>query len=223
MDRRILFGFSGAKGSGKDTVADYLCQKHHFVKLAFATPLKEAVAYAFHVDLETLGSGTEKDEIFPFTLITTEIHLSDFLEYLHEHYYHITQLEKDRVIQKYQGTPFNSYREILQIFGTEICRYEIDEHIWCNIIKDRVENCGSHRVILSDVRFKDEKELVGELGGRSVLITRDSIEPSDEHVSENELNGEDYDVLIDNSGSLVGLYFQLDMWTHGFVDRMSKA
>lgn len=40
-------GISGPAGSGKDTVADYLCDNYGFVKLSFATAMKEATLVLF--------------------------------------------------------------------------------------------------------------------------------------------------------------------------------
>jgi len=39
---RVVIGLAGLKGSGKDTVADFLKNKHEFIKYAFAGSLKEA-------------------------------------------------------------------------------------------------------------------------------------------------------------------------------------
>lgn len=39
----MMIGLSGYARSGKDTVADYLVQKHGFVKMAFADPMREAL------------------------------------------------------------------------------------------------------------------------------------------------------------------------------------
>jgi hypothetical protein len=39
-----LVGITGRAGSGKDTVADYLCSTHGFLKLSFAGPLKAMLA-----------------------------------------------------------------------------------------------------------------------------------------------------------------------------------
>src|SRR5687768_3384285 len=36
-----IIGITGRAGSGKDTVADYLVERHGFVKIAFADPIKQ--------------------------------------------------------------------------------------------------------------------------------------------------------------------------------------
>lgn len=40
----ILIGLTGPAGAGKDTLADHLCARHHFVRYAFAKPLKDMLA-----------------------------------------------------------------------------------------------------------------------------------------------------------------------------------
>ena len=222
MRKIVLFGFSGEKGCGKDTVADYMCLKHHFTKLAFATPLKEAVSFTFHVPMEELGSGTLKDQEFAFPIIVTEFHLSDFLEHLHDNYYEIPEEVKTSIISKYQGTSFTNYRGILQIFGTEICRREIDNDIWITIMRKRLDECPTHRIVLSDVRFKDEKDFVSEMGGKSVIIERPSLNNEDTHVSENNLTGEDYDVIITNDRSVYVLQRQIALWMAYVIDKIDR-
>ena len=44
---KILIGLVAPKRSGKDTAADYLCQKYHFKKYNFADPLKEGIGKMF--------------------------------------------------------------------------------------------------------------------------------------------------------------------------------
>lgn len=39
-----IVGITGRAGAGKDTIADYLVQEHHFLKLSFAGPLKAMMA-----------------------------------------------------------------------------------------------------------------------------------------------------------------------------------
>ncbi|HBI16684.1 MAG TPA: hypothetical protein DDY52_00790 [Candidatus Moranbacteria bacterium] len=45
--KRIVIGLVGATGSGKDTVADYLEEKHGVQKMRFADPLKETLSIYF--------------------------------------------------------------------------------------------------------------------------------------------------------------------------------
>lgn len=58
----ILIGISGGIGSGKTTVADYLCNQYYFTQESFAKPLKQAVSLLFGVELSDLDSQDFKDK-----------------------------------------------------------------------------------------------------------------------------------------------------------------
>ena len=60
---RILIGLTGAKYSGKDTLADHLCHSHGFIKYALADPLKEVCKSLFDLRDEQLwGDLKEKND-----------------------------------------------------------------------------------------------------------------------------------------------------------------
>lgn len=53
MNKKVIYLISGWAGSGKDTVADYIINKHsNFQKLSFATPLKIFVSEKYNFPLE---------------------------------------------------------------------------------------------------------------------------------------------------------------------------
>ena len=54
-----LLGICGKAGSGKDTAAAYLIEKHGFVKLAFADPLKRFAKGVFGFTSEQLWGPSE--------------------------------------------------------------------------------------------------------------------------------------------------------------------
>ncbi|MFA5872220.1 MAG: AAA family ATPase [Parcubacteria group bacterium] len=55
-NKKIIIGLVGEAGSGKDTVADYLGEKHNAVLLRFADPLREALSlYIDNFSREDLG------------------------------------------------------------------------------------------------------------------------------------------------------------------------
>lgn len=54
----IIIGLVGNQGSGKDTVADYLTQNYDFIKISFASPLKDIVSIVFDWDRELLEGTT---------------------------------------------------------------------------------------------------------------------------------------------------------------------
>lgn len=58
----MLIGLCGAAGSGKNTLADVLCQRHDFMQLAFADPLYKAVSVITGVPVESLMDRRIKEE-----------------------------------------------------------------------------------------------------------------------------------------------------------------
>lgn len=59
----MLIGFSGCKGTGKDTLSDYLVEKYNFIKYSYATPLKDACKTLFLLTDEQLYDQNKKEEI----------------------------------------------------------------------------------------------------------------------------------------------------------------
>ena len=64
---------SGWSGSGKDTVADYLVDKHGFKKFAFATPLKDLASQLFSFPRELADSQEGKRQLWPVGYSTKTI------------------------------------------------------------------------------------------------------------------------------------------------------
>lgn len=60
--KKLVIGMVGKAGSGKDTVADYLVEKHDFVKFALADPLKAGVKSVFMLDDKTVYDRIEREK-----------------------------------------------------------------------------------------------------------------------------------------------------------------
>ena len=65
-----LIGITGRAGSGKDTAGTHLMMEHGFHRMAFADPLKEAIAALFGLDVMALHDRETKDEYDPHWGIT---------------------------------------------------------------------------------------------------------------------------------------------------------
>jgi len=90
-----------------------------------------------------------------------------------------------------------SGRDVLQWFGTDICR-KIYGKCWTqntiNLVKKESPELG----IILDVRFINEIEAIQEAGGKIIRLTR-SITDKDQHLSETELdNYNGFDYILDN-------------------------
>lgn len=138
---------------------------------------------------------------------------------------------KDVVDYNWNITP----RLALQVLGTEIFQYDIQDRIpelktvgrahwvkrfemWYN---DKIlfesedigfENDGIFHVVLPDVRFQHEVDGIRKLGGKIIKVVRPELTSNDEHASEMELDLiTDIDYTIINDSTLDALYEKLDM------------
>tara|TARA_R110002051_G_scaffold28421_1_gene67597 strand:- start:44998 stop:46017 length:1020 start_codon:yes stop_codon:yes gene_type:complete len=96
-------------------------------------------------------------------------------------------------------------RHMMQILGTEWGREMIHGNIWVEAFARL--NAGKY-VIVPDVRFENEADLVREHGVLIHLTGRGGIEGN--HVSENPIEFKAGDIVIDNSRDLDWLHAQVD-------------
>ena len=57
----MVICFGGFKGSGKDSLANYLIEKHNAVRVALADPLKDTVSDMFGIDRISLDDPKRKE------------------------------------------------------------------------------------------------------------------------------------------------------------------
>ena len=96
-------------------------------------------------------------------------------------------------------------RHMMQTLGTEWGRHMIDGDIW---VKAFARLNAGKCVIVPDVRFENEADLVREHGVLIHLTGRGGIEGS--HVSENAIEFKPGDIVVDNSRDLAWLHSQVD-------------
>ncbi len=181
----VLVGLMGIKGSGKSTGALYLIEKYGFVEKSFAEPLKKACKELFLLNDMQLG----------------------------------TQEQKETPDARWFGcTP----RTMLQYVGTELLRDQLEKimpglgknifihnfKLWYDAeIKKNPNLC----IVISDVRFQNEIDMIQNLGGTVIKINRPSVQTNDMHQSEIELkNITTYNLLIENTDTIEKLHINLD-------------
>lgn len=141
-----IIGICGLAGSGKNTVADYICEKYeNWQQLAFADSLKSAVANIFGWPLElVMGTDAEmrkkREEVDKFW--AKELNIQDF-------------------------TP----RKALQLIGTDVFRDHFNKDFWTICMKRKILKNVGHTVI-TDVRFPNELKMIRDMGGFVVQVIR---------------------------------------------------
>jgi hypothetical protein len=204
-----IIGVCGFIGSGKDTIADYLVNLHHFRRESFANTLKDAVAQVFGWDRTMLEGRTKqarewREQVDPW-----------WAERL--------------------GIPHLTPRFILQQWGTEVCRKNFHDDIWIASLENKLRN-SKDDVVISDCRFPNEIAAIKKAGGIVVRVVRGAepewyqlavsrnrgpngnsswalsgrrLEQLGIHASETSWVGTKFDAVLDNNGTLEDLYQQV--------------
>lgn len=90
---------------------------------------------------------------------------------------------------------FMSGREFMQFFATEIMR-KIDDGVWMNRALKSIKEEDSQLAIITDGRFENENNSIHAAGGKTIYLLKSIGE--DAHLSENGLDPNNCDVIIDN-------------------------
>jgi len=205
----MIIGVCGFIGSGKDTIADYLVNLHHFRRESFANTLKDAVAQVFGWDRTMLEGRTKQAREW--------------------------REQVDPWWAQRLGIPHLTPRFILQQWGTEVCRKNFHDDIWIASLENKLRNSRDD-VVISDCRFPNEIAAIKQSGGIVVRVVRgpepewyDAAESCNRgpngnstwalsgrrlaqlgvHDSETAWVGTRFDMVLDNNGTLDDLYQQV--------------
>lgn len=94
-------------------------------------------------------------------------------------------------------------RGLMQRMGTEVGRNMFGENFWVDQALDKIPDGG--KVVFADVRFPNEADAVRKLGGKVVRIERAGVGPANDHISETALDKYEFDIVLNNDGSLEDL------------------
>lgn len=205
----MILGVTGFIGSGKDTVADYLCTFHGFKRMSFAASLKDAVSAVFGWDREMLEGSTKTSREW--------------------------REQKDEWWSNRLGMDVTP-RWILQLWGTEVCRNGFHQDIWVASVENKLRNAKDN-IVITDCRFANEIQAIKNAGGYTMRVSRGQppewydaavsynkgehgnmnwaiskakLDRNRVHASEYSSVGLDYDFYIDNNGTIDDLHKQVN-------------
>jgi len=119
-------------------------------------------------------------------------------------------IKKEQMDERWDTTP----RQLMQIVGTQLFRDKLTEcfphlkgSIWVGIVKQKILR-SSKNIVLTDVRFENEAEMVRQFNGKLIQITRIDNNQSDKHVSENIHIQTNY--MLENNQTVEELYQEID-------------
>lgn len=99
-------------------------------------------------------------------------------------------------------------RRLLQVFGTEVGRNMFGDSFWVDLALDDI---NSFHTVISDVRFKNEADAIREQGGKIWRVERKQATSINPHSSEVDLDGYDFDVVINNDSTINDLHKLIDL------------
>jgi hypothetical protein len=191
----MILVICGLKGSGKDTIGDYLIQNHNFKRFCFGDALKDICSVLFGWPRKLLEGDTKESRIFRET--------------------------EDKWWSNKLGfkiTPRIAFQKI----GTDVMRNHFNMNIWTLIIERRISEFQkkhkTQNIVITDCRFQNEIQMVKSYGATLISVYRNlpkwfiqykkgEIEPPKNiHVSEYEWIRTDFDFEIINEGTYEELY-----------------
>jgi hypothetical protein len=210
----VIIGICGFIGSGKDTVADYLVNLHHFRRESFANSLKDAVAQVFGWDRTMLEGRTKQSREW--------------------------REQPDKWWSARLGREVTP-RLMLQLWGTEVCRRGFHDDIWIASLENKLRN-SQDDIVITDCRFPNEIKSIKAAGGKIVRVVRgpepdwydaavsanrgpdgnptwslstEKLQRLGIHASETAWVGTKFDVVLDNNSTLDDLYHQVKRLVQG--------
>ena len=237
INKVTIVGIKGFKGSGKDTVASMisyilhdgimkanydtwlLYHKNWFVEndeiiIHFADKLKDDIAAFCNIDRKLLDRQEIKENYyynFKTGIVSTNIKEATYVvDKWNDAILKYNDLSSYLVL--YNNNVSIKIRVLLQYYGTNIIR----NHFWREaFIRYTINKAFDIRnskgqCIIADARFdNDECKAIKDCGGMIIRIDRKSSNNNHEsHESEQiTINKDDY--VIDNTGTLVGLFYKV--------------
>jgi hypothetical protein len=124
---------------------------------------------------------------------------------------------KENVVPNHGMTP----RQMMQLVGTDMFRTMVHKDFWIRHFLTFYHKMGKDQdLVVCDVRFQNEVDVIKNLGGTVIRITRKRTGTgegrhtvSDKHISEQGIDSlEHVDMELNNDGTLEELRCQLQNW-----------
>lgn len=222
-----IVGISGLAGVGKDTVAKIfqLCDRYEndpinelFPKklnlvdyiyngllkeinntewkvVKFSSKLKEMLAILLNVPVEYFEDRIFKEGILPLVYWNRENKKGKVISEKQWQHLDAESRKEYNISRKFSG------RELMQYIGTDLFRDKLSPDVWVNALFNSLSL--EDKILISDVRFKNEAERIKEHNGIIINIKRDV--PELAHKSENDLKGWKFDYTINNKNEIPDL------------------
>ena len=192
---RLRIAFTGFKGSGKTTASEYLINRHNFKRISFAQPLKDICRDVFGVikheePYKKPINLNDPDKLFTelYQYISNNYNLRYNLRDFFNLYNTFLDIYKEHILPYHKNENVIEHsRKILQKFGTEFFR-TLDKNIWVKLAEQNINQYKpDSRLVIDDLRFKNELDILKKYGFYIVGITRPELDINDLHESEQSI------------------------------------
>lgn len=216
-----VLAISGWKGSGKDTLAAYLIEKHGATRVSFADPLKDMVAEEYGIDRLSLDEPSLKES----PILSLPVDPKDaFSKMLSEF------LVKEFRTAKGKQAPKFAYEN--ESFRGDFGNFQLEKLYWTPRALAILKGSSNRSVrsnywvqkaiekakkvdglvVISDLRYKSELSQMKEAFGDDLVtmrVERFDISPSSDP-SERDLDDANFDYRINNRGTKEQAFQQLE-------------
>lgn len=236
INKVTIVGIKGFKGSGKDTVASMisyilhdgimkasydtwlLYHKNDFIEndeiiIHFADKLKEDIAEFCNIDRKLLDKQEIKENYyynFKTGIVSTSTkEVFYVIDNCNDAILKYNDLASYLVL--YNNNVSIKIRVLLQYYGTNIIRNHFWKEAFIRYTMNKAFDIKNSKgqCIIADARFENECKAIKDCGGMIIRVDRKSSNDNHEsHESEQiTINKDNY--VIDNTGTLVGLFYKV--------------
>jgi hypothetical protein len=201
-EKGLLIGLSGKFGAGKTTIQRIL-EKKSYVRVNMADILKQTLSLHCNIPLHLLEGETEESRIFRESPV--EEKWQQFFQEM-------------EIFSKYkkEGKKI-TWRIVMNVYGAELFRNMVHKNYWIQCTMQKIEHLlkKGENVVVGDVRYENEKDMIKQLGGKLWFVTRENSENnivlSDPNHSSNKTFTEEFiDEKIENNGTIEELELLVD-------------
>lgn len=230
INKVTIVGIKGFKGSGKDTVASMisyilhdgimkatydtwlLYHKNDFIEndeiiIHFADKLKDDIAGFCNIERKLLDKQEIKENYyynFKTGIVSTNIKDADYV------INNALEFDNLSALLLLNTNVSIKIRTLLQYYGTNVIRNHFWHKAFINYTMNKAFDIRNSKgqCIIADARFEnDECEAIKQCGGMIIRVDR-KFNNNDNHESEQiKISQDDY--VIDNTGTLVGLFYKV--------------
>lgn len=222
-----VIGFGHRKRSGKDTCGQYMVAKHGFTRVAFADPLKQSARAIFGFTRDQCyGTDEQKEAVDPRWGFSPRYAMQTLGEKMRGIFGDDVWIKSaESVIQRMSqgvnvihitagpdGKVWEPTDAEVANLSALFAKTDTDPEGAVVVTRTGIKSQEiKGTVVITDVRYPNEAEMIRRNGGIVIRIDRPSLGPlTDTHASETSMELFEYDDVIVNDGTIEQLYEKIE-------------